>query len=442
MSGVTVTADAFEAAEVPLPALSAGHPPHPGRGHGRQRRDAPQRHPGPDDRGGADPDVPARDDLGGPGRADGRQGRQRPHADHLVDAGRGRVVPILQELAWTDGGRADRELAAALANRVLVEQFGLEAVTQDRRGGPRAVPLRNGRAHRAVRVRQPGRHGAGRDGGRPAPRSGRLAEWLGRAGRGPGPTRERRLLALAGLAGLGRPVLGEVRRRPRPGGPHGPGADLHRHRRALLRRRGPGPIDRAGPHRDARDAAGIVGPRGPGREARTRRSQTARLAIVAASLGDPVAAEMDAWVAANPPTTTTVALERALAARGWARRVAGAPAVAAVTVDGVAARGGHRARVRRRRWCSRPRRRRRPGWSRSRVPSWWSPPGTGPLDPAGLTPAKGQRLVRTVTPAGAIGPTDTVIVTLRVTLGPEARDECWRVTDLVPPGSRRSASAG
>ena len=62
--------------------------------------------------------------------------------------------------------------------------------------------------------------------------------------------------------------------------------------------------------------------------------QTARLAIVAASLGDPVAANMDAWVADNPPETTTVALERALAAQGWAKRVAGAPAVAAVTVDG------------------------------------------------------------------------------------------------------------
>ena len=43
---------------------------------------------------------------------------------------------------------------------------------------------------------------------------------------------------------------------------------------------------------------------------------TARLAIVAASLGDPIAADMDAYVEANPPVTTVVDLERALAARG------------------------------------------------------------------------------------------------------------------------------
>ena len=63
------------------------------------------------------------------------------------------------------------------------------------------------------------------------------------------------------------------------------------------------------------------------------------------------------------------------------------------------------------------------------VTSW-----DGALDPASLTPAKGQVLKRTVTPAGVIGSTDTVIVKLLVTLGPDARDECWRVTDLAPSG--------
>jgi uncharacterized protein YfaS (alpha-2-macroglobulin family) len=39
-----------------------------------------------------------------------------------------------------------------------------------------------------------------------------------------------------------------------------------------------------------------------------------------------------------------------------------------------------------------------------------------------------------VSPGGTIGPTDTVVVSLRVTLGPDARSECWRVVDLVPSG--------
>ena len=43
---------------------------------------------------------------------------------------------------------------------------------------------------------------------------------------------------------------------------------------------------------------------------------------------------MDAWLAENPPARTTIVLERALAARGWAARVPGAAAKAAITVDG------------------------------------------------------------------------------------------------------------
>ena len=46
---------------------------------------------------------------------------------------------------------------------------------------------------------------------------------------------------------------------------------------------------------------------------RTRRSRPPGSLIVAASLGEPVAIEMEAWIAANPPRATTVALERALA---------------------------------------------------------------------------------------------------------------------------------
>ena len=161
--------------------------------------------------------------------------------------------------------------------------------------------------------------------------------------------------------------------------------------------------------------------------------QTARLAIVAASLGDPVAADMDLWVAANPPTTTTVDLERALAARGWAQRVAGASAVAAVTVDGarreVTIQPGEAASVVLTPAQAATARLEPVSGSVLAATAW-----DGALDPASLTPAKGQRLVRTVSPAGAIGPTDTVVVTFTVTLGSEARNECWRVTDLAPSG--------
>jgi hypothetical protein len=57
-----------------------------------------------------------------------------------------------------------------------------------------------------------------------------------------------------------------------------------------------------------------------------------------------------------------------------------------------------------------------------------------PLDPSSLTAAAGQVLTLSVKPGLRIGETDTVIVTFRVTLGPDARDECWRLTDVVPSG--------
>jgi hypothetical protein len=350
----------------------------------------------------------------------------------LVDAGRGRVVPILQDLAWSDGGRSDRELAAALANRVLVDEFGLEAV---RSVGD--ADLSRFTYNTALAIVPWGSADlemtalAAMTGDRRLDRV-QLASWLRDSMAGGQNPRDLRLLALAGLAGLGEPVLADVREaaaRKDLTIPErinvaiaalyaGDEALARSIERDLLATRGLrlGPWVRIDPGSDA-DAA----------------VETARLAIVAASLGDPVAADMDAWVAANPPKTTTVALERALAARGWARRVPGASSVAAITVDGV--------------------RRELPVESGASASVVLTPAQAatarlepvsgallavtsrdGALEASSLTPARGQALERSVTPAGVIGPTDTVIVTLNVTLGPDARDECWRVTDLVPSG--------
>jgi uncharacterized protein YfaS (alpha-2-macroglobulin family) len=260
-----------------------------------------------------------------------------------------------------------------------------------------------------------------------------LAEWLQGVVTGGDPyTREQRLLALAGLAGLGEPVLADVRDAAAqkdltvPEQVNVAIAALYAGDEALAR----------SIEQDVLAKHGLrLGPWvriDPGSAAEPA-VQTARLAIVAASLGDPVAAEMDAWVAENPPTTTTVDLERALAARGWALRVAGASAVAAITVDGtrreVTIQPDAPASVALTPAQAATARLEPVSGSVLAVTSWM-----GPLDPASLVPAKGQVLQRTVSPAGAIGSTDTVIVNLAVTLGPDARDECWRVTDLAPSG--------
>ncbi|HEY5435157.1 MAG TPA: Ig-like domain-containing protein [Candidatus Limnocylindrales bacterium] len=435
MSGVTVTADAFKAAEVSLPALSEGT--HRIRiaatvGSGSSLRS--------DTLVRTFEVVTTRTSrlmttwaaLDGPVAVKGGEGLTRVT---LVDAGRGRVVPLLQELAWTGSGRADRVLAAGLANRVLVEQFGLEAPAMtgetelDRfRGENGALAIVPYGSNTNLDVTA-----LAAIAGDPRLDAARLSAWLHAVMDGGDQyTREQRLLALAGLAGLGEPVLADVREAAAQTNLTVPEqvnvaiAAFYAGDEALAR----------SIERDVLAAHGLrLGPwaridPGPGADAAV---QTARLAVVAASLGDPVAADMDAWVAANPPTTTTVDLERALAARGWAQRVAGASAIAAVTVDGtrreVTIRPGEPASVVLTPAQAATARLEPVSGSVLAVTSW-----DGALDPASLTPAKGQQLARTVTPAGAIGPTDTVIVTLTVTLGPDARDECWRVTDLAPSG--------
>ena len=181
---------------------------------------------------------------------------------------------------------------------------------------------------------------------------------------------------------------------------------------------GDGDLARTIEHRLLADHASHLGPwtRLDIEPAEDQKVQTARLAIVAASLGEPVAIEMEAWIAANPPRATTVALERALAARGWAARVAGAPAVAAITVDGTR----REVKV-------------DPGSAASLVltptqaESAVIEPVSGSLlvvtsrtialDADSLTAPSGMTLERSVNPAGRIGQTDTVAVTLRVKFG-------------------------
>jgi uncharacterized protein YfaS (alpha-2-macroglobulin family) len=160
---------------------------------------------------------------------------------------------------------------------------------------------------------------------------------------------------------------------------------------------------------------------------------TARLAIVAASLGEPVAAEMDAYLETHQPRTTLVDLERALAAAGWVRRLPASDAVAALTVDG--------RRTELRIDGSQP-------VTVVLTPAQASgamlePVGGSvlvttrseqPLDPASLTAPDGQEITRTVSPAGTIAITDAVVVTLQVRLAAPEEPACWAVTELVPSG--------
>jgi hypothetical protein len=432
MAPVTVTGTAFRAVEVPLGALSAGahviRIEATARGGGlhdsldRAVQVLPSR---------ATRSLTTWHPLAGPTTVEhGTDGFTRLV---LVDAGRGRVVPVLQELAGGQGARCDQVLAAALAGRVLADAFAIDGAAVDEAAldpflgeddeGLSIVPW--GGVDLDVTALAAMSHD---------PRLDRstlhLPLWS--AAYGEDTSRARRLLGLAGLAALGDPVLQDVRAAATE-------TDLTLEEQVnvalaalfagderLARTIEHGLLEAHGQH---------LGPwtRLVGGGPEDTSILTARLAIVAASLGEPVAAELDRWVADNPPARTVVDLERALAARGWADRVPGAAAMAAVTVDG-----------NRRELDLEPGGAATLDLTPAQAAGARLEPGSGsvlvvitrsvPLDPNSLTAPDGMSLERTVLPGLRIDDTDTVVVRFRVALGSDAGDACWRLADTVPSG--------
>jgi hypothetical protein len=429
MLAVTTQAPAFGAAEVPLPALTAGE-------H-RIRIEATA---------GSLHDTLVRTVQVVTSRAardlttwSPLQGRTTVQPGQgmtqllLVDGGRGRVVPVLEDLAGSGTARSDLAVAAGVADATLASQFGLPATPADAEPDLDQFHLDEGllalvpwgsadldASALAAMSRDPRLDPAG------------LRDGLTTVLNDPSETRDRRLLALAGLSGLGEPVLADVRAAAAT-------TDLTVPERVSVALAalyaGDEGLARTIEHRLLSEDGSHLGPwtrLDPGAFADPS-VETARLAIVAASLGEPVAAEMDAWVAANPPTATTVALERALAARGWVGRVPAATGVARLSVDGTArdvtvGQGAATA----------------VDLTPAQAASAVIEPVSGSvlvvtttsvsLASAPLTPPAGQTLDRTVDPAGPVGEAGTVRVTLKVDLGDKAGDACWRLVDLVPSG--------
>ena len=427
MAAVTVTAPAFQVAEVALPRLSVGT--HRLRVVARtgsadsRHRDALERSFDVVDRR-AVASVVTRHPLD--------SSISVPAGDGLTtltlsDGGRGRVLPVLEELVDADPVRGDAALAAGVAAQTLQDAFGVSghqaALDLD------LSPFRDGMGYGLLP------HGGdslelltmallARD-----PRLGDLAsaaDWYEPT------TREERMWHLAALAAAGSVSAAEVAAAAAQ-------PDLTVHEQValavaalaagdealastiegdVLRRYG----ERNGPWvrlaLDSSDEAAVL---------------TARLAIVAASLGDPVAAEMDDYLAANPPSRTLIALERALAAQGWASRIPAADAVARLTIDGTA----RNLRVR----------------ASSPVTVVLTPaqartarlaPVSGvpvlavrvdaPLASSELHPPAWLRPARQVQPGTTIDSDDLVVVTLTMQRPALESEGCWTVTETVPSG--------
>ena len=348
----------------------------------------------------------------------------------VSDAGRGRVVPILDALVWTEPLRADQALAAALAGRTLRDAFGsVPFDVQARQGELSRFQQDSGVS--VVPYASPALELSALAAMADDPRLDheQLADYFANV---EATTRERTIWTLAGRAATGAAVQAQIR-------VLASADDLTVREQVALALAALAAGDEPLAARLERLVLNAHGARlGPwvrvtAADPNLEASLTARLAVVAASLGDPVAAEMDAFLDANPPTDTVVDLERALAAAGWAARVAPADASAWLTVDGQ--------RRELRIDASTP-------VAVSLTPAQASTarlePGTGsvlvttttaePFDPDTLTPPDGQSITRSVTPGITVEATDIVRVDFTVQTGGRGTEGCWIVTDNAPSG--------
>ncbi len=351
----------------------------------------------------------------------------------LSDAGRGRVIPTLQELADGTPTRGDSALAAGVARRVLADTFGIDdgGTAPDvsgfmRSGGYSVVPWGGGELQLTALATMTG-----------DPRVRGVAYWFEEAETG---TRESDLYALAGRAAAGEPVLDEIRA-------FLDATDLTVAEQVALGLALVAAGDEAGARTIeqglVRDHAQRYGPwvRITGGGSVGDSLMTSRAAIVAAWLGDPLAAGMDAFVADNPPKDTLLDLERALAAAAWAARMPASKASATLTVDGSARTldivGGQAATV---------------VLTPAQAAAAVLEPASGsvvvttrtavPLGTDTLEPVDGLTVQRTISPSDGLDATDRVRVTLRVTVPSPTAEGCWMVTETVPSGLRPVVSIG
>lgn len=353
----------------------------------------------------------------------------------VTDAGRGSLIPRLQDLAAGSGARFDRLLAADVARDLLIGTFGFDEaslppvdldVGRYEREGVALLPYSTAdlslTALTAILAPERLRTDSARDA---------LRTWTS------DPQPERRVMALAGLAGLGEDVLDELRAMDRPATQRealwaalglvaaGDEDGARAIERALLERSGQelGPWIRLDP-RSVTDAL----------------EATALLALVATAIGDPLAPRMDRYVRDTRSSDGLYVLQQVGVIRWNLDRLPRAAARFAWTVDGVRHEETLEPGAS---WTTSLTEQQRDGFrlqslegSIAVVASWTGAPGPGDLPAGDLV-----TITRTVTPAADAPTVGIVRVALRVVFAPSAPIGCWDVTDRAPSGLAPLASA-
>ncbi len=351
----------------------------------------------------------------------------------VTDAGSGQYLPLLLDLASVTSMRLERTLAADLAATLLTERFGAEAPPtvpfvgtryQTEDGGLAVVPHASSDLEVTVLAAlvAPDRfdHAA-------------LESYFRSVLADATETRERRNLALAGLAGISAGVLSEVRDALAD-------PELTVRERLMLGLGAAALGDAASARSVAGDLVatstetyGATSRLRSGADAGDVTAGTALLAMLLAATGDPLAAGFWAYVEANPSTDATASLHGigiVRAALDWQ---------APVDVRFVSIVAGARTTI-----TLRPGETFRLRLTPTQAATFAIEPVDGRL---GLTTiwrdAVGAdafdddpdlTIERTVTPSGAIDSADLVIVDLVVDIGASAPAGCHLVTDLVPSG--------
>ncbi len=354
----------------------------------------------------------------------------------FADAGRGRYVPLLETLAWSGGARLDQALAQTWARDLLVRQFGRDPgllppatfdPTRYQRPGsglallPYASP--DGTLDVKLALLAPAWFSA--DG---------LAAALDNAfgtSDAAKRTREQNSLVLAGRAALGGATLAGVRTALAQ-----PGLTIREQLYLALAAEAVGDdptarsIERALLAAHGEEMGPWVRLR-VGTTSDDTVEATALLALVAAGLGDPVAAAAEAYVTDNPATDELFALHELAYVQRVLDRTPSAAARFAWTVDGtrqvielepgesrtIALTAAQRASLTLEALSG-----------QVGVATRWDLP----LEMATTRADAALGLVRTIRPVRQGG--SLYEVTLRATFGPQALDGPYQVVDLLPSG--------
>lgn len=349
----------------------------------------------------------------------------------VTDVGRGRLLDLLDRLAWTRSGRFDRTLASEVARTILISEYGVPEpwfpgsafdVESFQPSGIALLPYASPDLVLSAKTAlvAPGLVDLER-------LRSALFDWDSEVGGGD-LTRERRIVALAGRAGLGDDVAAELGAFV--------AADLTVMERLWLAlglaATGDEPAALAIERDLLAEHGQRLGPwvrlRGPG--AVESEQASALLLLLAARLGDPIAIDVARFIADNPSTEHVFPLEEIGYVQAVLERLPRDPARFAWTVDG-----------------ERHEQALRPGgsftlvltqhqWSELRLEALEGELGVSTAFESrevDLPRSPDLRVIRTVSPASG-GASGLVRVSIEVRFGSQLPDSCYRLVDLVPSG--------